>query len=1164
MKFEHFHASETPLTTGINLIEASAGTGKTFTIAMLVARFVVEQAIPVENLLVVTFTKAATEELKDRVRKRLVAIKAVLDGQPEADTDLQSWLQQLDIETEIIRTRINLALMNIDQADIFTIHGFCQRILSEHALESGQLFDCQLSEDIDFIRQRCVDDFWRRQIYPRDSWEAAVLLQNHASPEDLLAALPAIKPDYTLLPSPEDLDALFQQLHHQAGQLTPRLDAVFASLKTASENNKFKKDFLEKLLDQESLFYQWAQTESFELPDFSALSWDSLFNNLNGSRLRGDEKKRQYLDSLKFTAESVEIFGQIKQTLKQIDISFRQQLYQDLLDSMQKQLEQENLLSFDDLIMRLAEALHGPQQHHLIQSIQKRYQAAFIDEFQDTDSDQWTIFSRLFQGSQQFLYLIGDPKQAIYKFRGADIHSYFKAQNQAQHLFTLHHNWRSHPALVNAVNRLFDVEEQPFQFEQLIFNPVEAALRADDGEIRQNDNPLAPMVLAQLQKNPGNQEHWSKEKASSALLTQVVNEILALLTGSAAIYKGINRQPITPEDIAILVRTHEQARQYQQVLAECGIPAVLNSKESVFASPEATELYYLLQALEQPGNIGLLKQALAGTWFSLDGQQIYRLRQDEAELERWLGRFHDYHQRWRQQGLLSMMTTLFQQENIAANIAGNALAERRLTNINHLLELLQQAATEQQLGPGKTLDWLHQAITRKSKHEATQLRLESDDNAVKIITLHSSKGLEYPIVFCPALWDVPRPLKNQKRPVQFHQDDQICLDFGSKDYQQHLSQAQQEQLAENIRLFYVAVTRAKYRCYLYWADVRPRKDTPNQSGMGWLLNLAGQDFDGQQKQLQSFAEKWPESFSYRLLEAESDIQDSYQPHTDTSFLHARQRHRILTTDWQMSSYTALSALSQDDSPEFPQDKADETGDIPVEEQPASLPKGAHTGNVLHEILENTPFTALAAGEDIAEQRQQSCQRYGLTVETPEIIDQLLQTTVTTPLDCDDTDFILANIDDSHCIKEMPFYLSAKNLQTRKLNAILDHCPAFQALSYKRLSGFLTGFIDLVCCYCGRYYVMDYKSNALEDYSPDSLTRAMREHNYGLQYWLYSLVLHCYLKQRLPDYDFNAHFGGVKYLFLRGMQAGHPESGVYSDSPDLETLEQLADLFFQSA
>jgi len=1158
MIFKPFNATETPLTTGINLIEASAGTGKTYTIAMLIVRFIVEQGLLIEQLLIVTFTKAATEELKDRIRARLVEAKQALDNTPGPahDSSLHDWLHSLDIDSQTLRTRLNLALMNIDQADIFTIHGFCQRILTEHALESGQLFNCELTEDIKPIQQQCSDDFWRQQLYLRDVWESAVLTRNYATPDDLFAAISPVSPEYQLLPEVETLDTLFQRLRKQAKSLPKALDNIFSALSAALTDNKFKKNILENILENKASFYQWAQGESITIPDFSALTRETLFKGLNGNKLRGDDKKNQYLDELGLETTP---FSQLQRTLQHIDISFRQNLYCSLINTLPARLAQHNLMSFDDLITRLAHALQGDQKQHLQQALQQRYKAAFIDEFQDTDSNQWMIFSTLFQASDQFLFLIGDPKQAIYKFRGADIYSYFTAQTQAQHLFTLHKNWRSHPRLVAAVNTLFEYREHPFLFKELAFNPVAAAKSADDGEIRNNTDQVAPLILAQLAENGGKQPYWTKTAASAAIQQHVVAEILSLLNGQYTITTKNQSQAVKPSDIAILVRTHAQAQDYQRSLNDYGIPAIVNSNDSVFSSQEAHDLYTLLSALEQPANSALLKQALALHWFGLDGQTFYQLSQDDILLEQWIIRFHDYHQLWQKSGLLSMMTAVFSHENIITHLARQPQAERILTNINHLLELAQQAANEHHLGPNKILDWLHHAITQKSQQKEAQLRLESDENAVKIITLHSAKGLEFPIVFCPVLWDSGGP-QNDKKPLQFHRNGQIYVDFGSDELEQHKELATNEQQAEDIRLFYVALTRAKFRCYLHWADVRT-KDKPNQSAMGWLLQLAEQDFSGQQRLLQSFAENSPDSFAYQLLDANIEIDSHYQIQTPKQTFAARRRLRDLSSHWQMSSYTALSALSMSDSPDFPQDKAGESDDLIDEEDIDLLPKGAHTGNVLHDILEKTCFQTLANGDDISQQRQQSCLRYGLSMEQPEIIDRLLQTAVNTPLSHDDPDFKLANIPDHHCIKEMPFYLALKTTQIEHINAILADCPAVQPLSRRKISGFLTGFIDLVCYYNGRYYVMDYKSNALNQYTQTSLTQAMRDHNYGLQYWLYALVLHYALKNRLPDYQFEQHFGGIKYLFLRGMQAEHPESGVYSDTPDLETLEMLAELFF---
>ena len=263
----------------------------------------------------------------------------------------------------------------------------------------------------------------------------------------------------------------------------------------------------------------------------------------------------------------------------------------------------------------------------------------------------------------------------------------------------------------------------------------------------------------------------------------------------------------------------------------------------------------------------------------------------------------------------------------------------------------------------------------------------------------------------------------------------------------------------------------------------------------------------------------------------------------------------------MSSYTALAALTQDDVPALPQDKAREE-DLPtvVDVQQAQLPKGTHTGNVVHDLLENNDFTALASAVDISVTRDQACRRYGLQLDEPEMLDKLLGKVVTTPLCNEDLQFYLAKLNDQHCLKEMPFYLSMQHINVRQINKVLQGVATFQPLNDKQMQGYLTGFIDLICEYNGRFYVMDYKTNSLPDYQSESLVQAMREHNYGLQYWIYALVLHQYLQNRLPDYQYATHFGGVRYLFVRGMRPELPMSGVYQDMPDLQRLTELAELF----
>ncbi len=1165
MHLTYFDPATTPLLKGVNLIEASAGTGKTYAIAMLVLRFVVEQALPIDQILVVTFTKAATEELKDRVRQRLADAKRALtsDTHNQAiDANVVAWLQQLDIAPELIKQRLASALQDIDTAGIFTIHSFCQRMLREHALESGQLFDAELTDDLAVIKQACADDFWRKHIYPRSLWDAALLTADYKTPDALLASVDFIADHIRVYPlTAQALDDTLAELQQWVTLASAAQIACCATLTSAFADKKFKASYSQAFDAHAAELSAWLNGDSVQLPSADALALlttHSVISALDGGKFRSnksqssEQRKADYLAEL---ALNTAPFDALVVAIKQVKLALRQTLLTTLRAELDKRLQQLNVLSFDQLITRLSDALKSDKGALLAEELRQRFTAALIDEFQDTDDSQWFIFSTVFAVDSQYLYLIGDPKQAIYKFRGADIYSYLAAQQQAHYHFTLGKNWRSHPQLVSAVNALFH-REQAFLLAELAFNPVEPAKSAQDGALYDADTPLAPMQLWQLPPSSSSTGYWTAAAAATEIRTAVVKEVVELLTLAYRLQP--NNTALQPKDIAILVRTNAQAREYQTALREVGVPSVLNSTESVFASQEARDLYVVLQAVLNPSDSDRLKQALTLDWFGLDGQALSQLINDDSALDVWTARFLSYLQDWQKLGFMAMMHRLLSQEQVNTHLSTSTKAERQLTNLQHLIELVQQTAVDEHLGMTKTLSWLHHAITRPNNNESQQLRLESDDDAVQIVTMHRAKGLEYPVVFCPYLWQRSDRLRSEQDIINCHADGQMIADLGSDQFEQHRAQALLEELAEDLRLFYVAVTRAKYRCYLVWVDVRTQ-NRPNESAMAYLLNFADADFDQQQETLQAFSTQAAADFAYALLElAPTSGSPRYQKPAPDCVLQAQQRHRALYTNWQMSSYTALSALSLHDAPELPEDKARERQEQ-HDNAALLLPRGAHTGNVVHDLLENNAFIDLAQAKDISEQRDKACLRYGLKLEQPELLDALLQRVVLTPLAANTPDFCLMNLADHQCLKEMPFYLAMQTLEVSQINQILHDCPAFQPLTARQMRGYLTGFIDLVCQYNGQFYVMDYKTNGLPDYAPDTLTHAMREHNYGLQYWLYTVVLHRYLQQRLADYDYENHFGGVRYLFVRGMQPEIALSGVYQDRPELAKVEALATL-----
>jgi exodeoxyribonuclease V beta subunit len=1179
MHYKDFDPVNTELRKGTSLIEASAGTGKTYTIAMLVLRLVVEQDAPIDKVLVVTFTKAATEELKDRIRSRLADAKRALAGHADVtENTISTWLAQVNLPLEIIKRRLDLALLDIDQAGIFTIHGFCQRVLREHALASGQLFDAELTDDLAAIKQACADDFWRRHIQNRTAWEIAVLTKDIKSPDALLGSINTVSDDALVYPDEQPLDSALAELKQLADIAKTKLANCAQKVEAQFSGNQFKASYQATFTEYCSELGEWFQGNTLHFPSAEALSlltYNGLLDGLNGTQFRSnkaqtsDERKAEFLASIQLDTEPFDVLAAKAQ---QITVALRRSLLEILRVELDKQLEQINLWSFDNLITHLAKALAGERSLQLIGELRQRFNAALIDEFQDTDNNQWHIFSSIFAADSHYLVLVGDPKQAIYKFRGADIYSYLEAQNQAQHRYTLRHNWRSHPHLVASVNRLFQ-REQAFLLPDIAFNPTQAACSEDDGTLHYKGIACASIMLWQLPESSSKKGFWhpNGSDAAQAIRIAVANEIVELLNGDYKLQFRPNakNRKLQPQDIAILVRANKHAREYQETLRLAGVPSVLNSTESVFASEEAGYLYTLLQAVAHPGDINLLGQTLALSWFGYDGQALYQTLNNESEIDNILARYLGYYQSWQQAGVMTMMQSLMKLENIASVLSKSMLAERRLTNLQHVLELLQQAVIDESLGIHKTLNWLKTAITKAQGNtgssENQQLRLERDADAVKIITMHRAKGLEYSVVFCPYLWQGGHRSNDKNPSVVCHLPDtksdnsnRLIVDLGSAELEKHQTQAQFEERAEDLRLAYVALTRAKYRCYVAWANVRS-EDKANESALAWLLDFADQDFSGQQAVFQSLQQQDEQAFSYLLLEVSDTITGSYQQPEKHSNLLAKKRRRSLYTDWQMSSYTALSALSLSDSPELPDDKARED-QYPTSNTIHPLPAGAHTGNVVHELLENIPFIDLANKRNISVLRDKACQRYGLRLEQPDVIDELLHKTVTTPLALNDPQFSLMNLPEAQCLKEMPFYLSLPSFNTQKINGILLGDPTFQPLSHKQMSGFLTGFIDLICEYGGRYYVMDYKTNSLPDYQTETLIQAMREHNYGLQYWLYCVVLHRYLTHRQPDYSFARHFGGVRYLFVRGMESDVATSGVFQDNPDLTTLEALTAVF----
>ena len=1153
---------------GERLIEASAGTGKTFTIAALYLRLLLglggeaayPRAISVEELLVVTFTEAATEELRGRIRSNIHELRiACLRG--ESDNPLYSSLLAEIADKDDAAKTLLLAERQMDEAAVFTIHGFCQRMLSLNAFESGMLFEQQLIEDESRLRYQACADFWRRHCYPLTRDIAAVIHDVWKGPRDLLKSLdrwlqgeaPQLKsppaPNETLAERHQQIiariDSLKQQWREQVGEIEGVLENSGLDRRKFNRGNQGK--WMEKV-------NAWAQEEtlSYQLPD--ALEKFAQSFLLERTKAGGEPPVHPLFSAVESLLAS---------SLTLTDLVLARAMVE-IRDAVAREKRRRGELGFDDMLSRLDEALRGDSGETLASAIRQRFPVAMIDEFQDTDPQQYRIFRRIWRRQPETaLLLIGDPKQAIYAFRGADIFTYMKARGDVAAHYTLDTNWRSSPGMVGSVNRLFSLSDNPFMFREIPFLPVKAAAK-NKGLRFTVDAADVPAMNVWLM--PGDTVGSGDYQTFMAQLcaTQIRDWLSAGQRGRALLWRGETSRPVQASDITVLVRNRLEAAQVREALQTLGIPSVyLSNRDSVFETLEAQELLWLLQAVLAPERENTLRSALATSMFGLTALDIENLNQDEQAWDALVEEFSEYRQIWRQRGVMPMLRALMTAQHIAENLLATRGGERRLTDILHISELLQEAASQLE-SEHALVRWLAQHIAEPDSNAASQqMRLESDKHLVQIVTIHKSKGLEYPLVWLPFI------ARFRKQDQAFYHDRETfaaVLDLGQDEASLELAEA--ERLAEDLRLLYVALTRAVWHCSLGVAPLSSRKSGNSDfhlSALGRLLQ-AGEAMDaaGLAARLADFCH----GDIALQIPGELDLTPWQAPAATIPRLSARELQRRIADDWRVTSYSGLQqhgfSGGQDLLPRLDVDAAG-VGEVVEEPQltPHQFPRGAAPGTFLHSLFEELDFTQPVPEGWMAEKLQLS----GFDAQWAPVLTDWLGGVLKTRLP--GPDIALNQLAARDKQVEMAFYLPIAQLLTaERLDALIRQYDPLSAdtppLDFRQVRGMLKGFIDLVFRHEGRYYLLDYKSNWLgedrEAYTRPAMEQAMRAHRYDLQYQLYSLALHRYLRHRLADYDYDRHFGGVIYLFLRGMDGQEGGQGIFTTRPVRPLIDGLDQLF----
>ena len=1191
---------------GSRLIEASAGTGKTWTIAALYLRLVLghggdsgfARALAPSEILVMTFTRAATRELSNRVRERLIEAASCFRGEREMEDELLAQLAASyasEGERRVAAHRLVMAAETMDEAAIFTIDAWCQRMLREHAFDSGSLFDEELVSDEHALFDDAAHDYWRQNVYPLNAAALETLLGCWNDVEALKRAVrELVRRAATLGEAPDEpLSALIARVaREQAATLrvlkqgwverANLMEQWIAAQREAApkcfNGNKLRPDSLVKWFEA---LRAWAQDEAMHMPALTDTAWH---------RLTPDGIADACAKGFAFDIPACfEYTTELWEALKAID-PVAHALHRHAACSIARRMaelkKRSRQFGFADMLERLKNALEGANGEALRQRITAQFPVAMVDEFQDTSPDQYRIFNLLYRVADNDpahgLFLIGDPKQSIYGFRGADIHSYLdaRAATEGRH-YQLGTNYRSTAALVEAVNQLFlhaeGQGEHPgyaagaFRFRKGSVNPLPFEPVKSKGKSEQLvgvAGPYQALAIAASDRDDMRADDYREFFAHHS-----AEHIVRLLNDPAVGFQdGATFRRLMPADIAILVRDRREASAIRRALEQRKVASVyLSDKDSVVESEEALDVLRWLHAVANPLDGALARAAFATRTAGLSLAELARLSSDELAWEERIEQLKGLHVVWQRQGVLAMLRRFIHELGLPATLLRQAGGERRLTNLLHLAELLQSASGQLD-GEQALIRWFAEQVSGEGEGgDERVLRLESDAELVKVVTVHKSKGLEYPLVYLPFAVTARKTERRNRSFFEFvGQDGVRRIDLALSD--EALAAVERARIEEDLRLLYVALTRARHFLWLGVAAVASRKSGENklhESALGYLLTggapIAAADMGAHWERVRGGLA----SIDLQALEPPDGVTLLARAEEKAPLVDAAHFGANFERNWSVGSFTSLTRQTAAAPMRAQEETLLEEEQAPVLAAPARtedapwhrFPRGSVPGNFLHEQLEWMAQEGFGIADDdtFAQRLGQRCERAGWGHRQEDAIAWLRTVALTRlpPLGA-----ALAQI--GELLPEMEFWFPSERLGSGKLDALcqrhlLGSTPR-PTLPERELHGMLKGFADLVFEHEGRYWVLDYKSNSLgagdAAYSTGAMANAMAAHRYDIQGAIYMLALHRLLRSRLGSaYDPATQLGGAVFLFLRGI-ANSATHGCYLLAPDLALLDGL--------
>ncbi len=1240
---------------GRHLIEASAGTGKTFTITRLFLRLIIEGR-HISQIVVVSFTNAAVSELRERIRKTLTNTLAYLRNQEEnIEADISKILEYYPKKNNTL-AKLEIALKQFDSIHVYTIHAFCKHLLEEQPFTSGVLAIKETSPNDYHIARETILDYWRKYIQNSPKEFLEYLIQIDFTAEDWVSFFTASShySDWNLSLKKKKQQngkahtiinhAVIQQEEKVLKEQIKRCQKAFSDLqkKWSQEKNTITSHFTEhkkvNRLQKGTLASLLASLEKYFQKEAFSL-FDKEFRDLI-TRFYKKETSVALSDG-----SSSYLWEDYRKSYNKLLILLREHLLflffglkKEYKESIYKKKGKLGLLSYNDLIYKVHQNICSlSTENAMLERIRKKYRIAMIDEFQDTDTLQIEIFDKIFDKAGWGLFAIGDPKQSIYSFRGGDIGNYQKWKMKTNSLFSLSKNYRSTPRLMEGIQAIYtNHTSSPFHDLNLEYFPVKAAIKQEENHLKwkweaqkkiakkTEEIPLQFILSdASSDKASGDNINDEKRKYVAERITEEISHLMELAKKNELCHKN---QPLCVSDICVLVAKNKQGLLIQEALQKKNIPSTLSMEESVFFSKEALDLLTIFQVILNERRAFGIKMAISTELWGYTVQDIQDLFLSESEKNNVFKRLHNYKKNWEKKGFMSMFRDWFYGEGLYSDLLRRKSGERSLTNILHIAELIHINDERQ---PQKNIEFLqneiHKAQLNPRGDEITRLRTESNRDAVQILTIHASKGLEFPIVFCPYLWDFKAKTKPKET---FHYYDkekgqhiltphflQKVLEYPlllSKEIVQSKFVFQKKEITslsdlkevhkikvfcEQLRLIYVGITRASERLYIYW------EKNKEKSPASYLFSGGKEDKKTLEEQIQDIATICPEgifvrpekgrdtkkeithkaeglsNYPNRSQEQPSSLEvNTYQaqPPSLKRKLYSFTSLTRFQREWELSNtynkYNQMPSYSLDTR----QKEQDQVKIKNTSKNIFTFPKGSQAGLFFHEFLEKMNFKKNHSENTrdqnftIKKKIKILLAKYNFDVNWQNCIKQHLQLLLKIQL-LPEKKFCIGNICSKKCLPELEFSfdLNFKNkytsVQKKTSSSFLERMQTlfWRGDTFLFAEQYLHGFIDLVFEHDGKFYIIDWKSNHLgsdfENYNHQNLKVNIEKSFYDLQYYIYTDALSRYLSWRVPNYDYEKHFGGVFYIYLRGIHLSK-NTGIYFDRPSKTELTSFRTLY----